>query len=152
MISLDFDVSDVLAKAEALDKDLTRGCTLAAIEASRAGALEAVKTAPRRTGELAESIKGRYLTHAGDTAEAVIEATAPHAEVVSKGSKPHDIVARGRALRFTAGGTTLFRQRVHHPGTAPNPFMESGERVAQSELGSSMEHYAEVAAAKFNAE
>jgi hypothetical protein len=150
MIQIDVDVSDVLAKAEALERDIDRACALSVIDAHRAGELVARQVAPRVSGALAESIEGRYLTFAGGTAEAVVEATAPHAEVVSKGSKPHEITALGKALRFTVGGSVLLRKRVQHPGTKANPYMETVERAAQSNLNSSTEHHVEAACDKFN--
>lgn len=42
---------------------------------------------------------------------------------VREGTRPHDIVARNaKALRFEMGGEIIFRFRVHHPGTKPNPY------------------------------
>lgn len=50
------------------------------------------------------------------------------------GTRPHRIVAKGKALRFTVAGETIYRKWVQHPGTKPRPFMQEaarhGEEVA----------------------
>lgn len=46
------------------------------------------------------------------------------ARLLENGSPAHEIVAtKSKTLRFSVNGATIFRARVHHPGTAPRPFM-----------------------------
>lgn len=45
-----------------------------------------------------------------------------YAEMVSGGTRPHVITARGQALRFNWHGKTVYFKSVHHPGTKPNPW------------------------------
>lgn len=46
--------------------------------------------------------------------------------IVQKGSKPHVIRPRPptQFLKFKTGGRTVYRRRVFHPGTQPDPFLE----------------------------
>ena len=57
-----------------------------------------------------------------------IGATAPYAVFVHQGTRPHEILpVRAQALRFRVGGIHgqwIFRRRVWHPGTKPNPFVK----------------------------
>lgn len=57
------------------------------------------------------------------------------AKFLEEGTKPHLIVAHGKALRFVVEGNVLFRKWVRHPGTAPRPFMrearQRGETAAE---------------------
>lgn len=151
-LSFDVDASDLIAKAEQLDRDVKSALVSAVKDSSEAGALEAKIRAPRRTGHLAEEI---YAQHAsavsGDAVVGSITAEADYAEAVSKGTMPHVIEARrGGSLRFSAGGSVVFRKRVNHPGTKPNPFMQDGEARAASELNSSLNSGVDEAAARFN--
>lgn len=42
------------------------------------------------------------------------------------GTPPHVIKPKSRkALKFKAGGETVFAKEVHHPGTRPNPFIRN---------------------------
>lgn len=51
----------------------------------------------------------------------------PYIRFVVEGTRAHEIKARfAQALRFTAGGRTIFRVRVRHPGTRPNDFFARG--------------------------
>lgn len=44
--------------------------------------------------------------------------TAPHAEIIETGSRPHEIVAKkGGMLRFVTKAGPQYRRRVMHPGT-----------------------------------
>lgn len=74
-------------------------------------------------GGLRRSVTSRRVQSAGSVSLQV-GATATYAPFVVDGTRPHMIQARNaRVLRFTtSGGQTLFRPRVNHPGTKPNPF------------------------------
>lgn len=51
------------------------------------------------------------------TVRVTTTSTAPYARFVDEGTKPHTIRARrAKALRFRAGGRTVFRRSVRHPG------------------------------------
>ena len=76
----------------------------------------------RRTGALAGSIG----VEVADTAAGVVgrvgtlNKAVKYARIHEYGGKtsPHEIVAKGRALRFQlASGVTVFRKRVMHPGS-----------------------------------
>ena len=87
--------------------------------------------APWKTGKLAQSI----VKEIGD-GEASIQALAPHAVYVVKGTAPHEIrPVNATCLAFEApGGGMVFAQLVHHPGTKPNPFMERAAEDARSKV------------------
>ncbi len=125
-----------------------------------------------KTGALTRSISGRLETSTRGGAVGVIEATAPYASEVEKGTAPHEIrpkassgfvgpVRRGQsrrasddigttrtALRFDMGGEQVFARVVHHPGTAPHPFIgpaaQKAERVILREVEVSQERVAEI--------
>lgn len=65
------------------------------------------------------------------SAHAVVRASAPYAGFVENGTKPHDITPRRKSvLRFQQNGAIRFSRIVHHPGTAPRPFMaQAAEKV-----------------------
>lgn len=45
--------------------------------------------------------------------------------IVQVGSRPHEIRPRApkQFLKFKTGGRTVYRRRVYHPGTQPDPFL-----------------------------
>lgn len=50
--------------------------------------------------------------------------TADYGDDVEYGTQPHLIRPKaGGFLRFNIGGRTIFAREVHHPGTAPQPYM-----------------------------
>lgn len=50
--------------------------------------------------------------------------TAEYGDDVEYGTSPHLITPKnGQFLRFQIGGRTVFARVVHHPGTAPRPYM-----------------------------
>jgi hypothetical protein len=51
-----------------------------------------------------------------------------YAQMVSSGTRPHVIRARGRALRFQWRGRTVYFKQVNHPGTRPNPWFTDSVR------------------------
>ena len=59
-----------------------------------------------------------------------------YASYVHDGTKPHKITASGRALAFDVGGGTVLRKSVQHPGTAPDPFMQTAwDEIAPTMAG-----------------
>ena len=87
--------------------------------------------APWKTGKLAGSI----VKEMGD-GEASIQALAPHAVYVVKGTRPHEIrPVNALVLAFEVGGRMVFTHLVRHPGTQPNPFMQRAVEDARSKIG-----------------
>ena len=87
--------------------------------------------APWKTGKLAGSIVKQV-----SRGEATIEALAPYAAFVIKGTAPHEIrPVNASVLAFEAGGRMVFTPLVRHPGTKPNPFMEQAAEDARSKAG-----------------
>jgi hypothetical protein len=94
--------------------------------------------APWKTGKLAGSI----VKDVGQ-GEASIQALAPYAMYVVKGTAPHEIrPVNASCLAFkAAGGGMVFTRLVRHPGTKPNPFMQ---RAADETLAKVEETFAEL--------
>lgn len=81
---------------------------------------EAFYGAPWRTGQLAGSI-----TKQVGVGEAVVEAAAPYAVFVERGTAPHVIrPVRASVLAFEVEGRMVFTPVVQHPGTKADPFMQ----------------------------
>lgn len=67
--------------------------------------------------------------------EASIQALAPYAMYVVKGTAPHEIrPVNASVLAFEVGGKMVFTPLVHHPGTKPNPFMQRAVEDARSKV------------------
>lgn len=84
-------------------------------------AAQARTNAPRDTGELANSIRVEMQAVGVD-----VVVDVEHATSVIKGTRPHVIAAKGGGvLRFPSkrSGAVVYRRRVNHPGTQPNPFL-----------------------------
>lgn len=98
--------------------------------------MNAAQRAPRKTGQLANSIAFRVN---GSTLEILAKApygnyqefgTASRGEF---GGSPYTIVPRkGKRLRFSVGGKTVYARKVTHPGIRPRPYMRP---AAIEELG-----------------
>ena len=84
------------------------------------------KEAPYDQGRLKRSI--RVDTRTYDKYSIITgywdEGVAPHGIYVLAGTKPHDIYAKGRALKTPYGPY----KHVKHPGTKPNDFLGRGLR------------------------
>jgi hypothetical protein len=62
--------------------------------------------------------------------------TAKYAAAVHDGVGPHTIRARrGRVLRFSVGGRTVFARSVNHPGTRGNPWLATAAERAAGRAG-----------------
>ena len=86
--------------------------------------------APWKTGKLAGSI----VNEIGD-GEASIQALAPHAVYVEKGTRPHEIrPVNASVLAFEIAGRMVFTPIIRHPGTKPNPFMQRAVEDARSKV------------------
>ena len=87
--------------------------------------------APWRTGNLAMSITKQVTGN-----KATVTPTADYAIYVIKGTAPHEIYPIGAScLAFEWGmlGGMAFYAHVHHPGTQPNPFIETTATEARDE-------------------
>lgn len=77
--------------------------------------------APVDTGLLESSISTDVDA---DGLGGVVGPTVSYGDDVEYGTQPHIIRARpGGVLAFPGAGGTVFAREVHHPGTAPQPFM-----------------------------
>ena len=138
----DIDVRDVLAAVKRLERAADRRLTMAMQQIAEEVVVEAkTNHAYRdRTGRLTQSIRaervqGSFATglSVGITAGGMRVTYAAHVEF---GTRPHIIRARRRqALRFIAGGSTVFRKSVRHPGTRPYAFMANALRAKTQRAG-----------------
>lgn len=116
-----------------------------------------------RSTVLRSSITAHFLRSRGRSVTWEILSPAPYSRFVEEGTRPHDIrpkaaynlngplrsgqtrrasgkgphehiVGRGQALRFLVGGQWVFASVVHHPGTAPHPFLGIGYLQAERTL------------------
>ena len=87
--------------------------------------------------ERVNSRSGAYLRGFSSTTKigpngprTTIRNSAPHALILEKGSRAHEIVPRrpGGLLRFEIGGRTVYARRVQHPGTKPQRIMDTALR------------------------
>lgn len=88
-----------------------------------------------RAADLAPGSMGKGITlrveGSGRGMAAVITSTHPASAYVVNGTKPHIIrPRRAKALRFQAGGRTVYAAFVRHPGTKPNDFLAQALREA----------------------
>lgn len=147
---IDLDISGVMHAVEEWHDVAARigaGTSTAVSAAADRGEAVAKVTAPHRSYALRDSIDGKLVSSSGMSADGEVRIDVPYAAVVVEGSRPHIIEPRRKkALRFKSGGETVFAKRVHHPGTKPNPFMETAIRPAtEAQLVNTMEAVIEAA-------
>lgn len=148
----DLDISSIeaveLDAAEAsriLHMGLSEACKKAAEAAVRVG-----KTTTKfrdRTGDTRRSIRARVYSDAPGHIETIVEASGEHVNILNDGSEPHDIVAKGRALRFVGeDGEEIMRRVIHHPGTKATHFLDdmaaAAEKTFEKETGEAIEYAA----------
>jgi hypothetical protein len=94
---------------------------------------EAKRLAPVRTGFLRGSIFARWT----GPLKIDIGASAPYAQFVEQGTRPHKITARNKkALAFTASdGTKVVVKSVNHPGTKARPFLQPAYEAVKARRG-----------------
>jgi hypothetical protein len=127
---LHVDIGHFLEGLERLSSSLAH----VGVEALRIGVRVAEKSAKEttlfkdQTGTTRGSIRGEIAGR-----ESGFVRAGGAASLLQAGTRPHTIVARGRALRFVVAGAVMFRRSVLHPGTQPRPFMtqarDAGERA-----------------------
>lgn len=128
---------DPSGRLDTFVRNLERAPAVAAEEYRRAAeesvaiAVEEVRRrTPVATGYTQAQITGR-VEGSGLNLTGIIEAPGvPHLAALEEGSRPHLIRARGRALRFVAGGVVLFRKEVQHPGTTGRHMFRDGAQAA----------------------
>lgn len=106
-------------------------------------ASRATRTAKQVASERTERHTGRYeggfrsrveRASAPAVARIVTENTAPYADIIEEGSRPHIIRPRraGGVLRFKVRGGVVFARRAFHPGTKPRHVIATAlRRVAR---------------------
>jgi hypothetical protein len=88
-----------------------------------------------KTSHLRRSIIGVPARSAGGTITAMYGTNALYAKHHEFGTRPHVITPRrGKALRFQAGGKTVFARKVNHPGTAGRFYMRNSRIKVQAAL------------------
>lgn len=104
-----------------------------AARATRTAQSVAGERTTKRTGKYSAGFRSRVESAAAPAvARIVTENIVPYAGFIEAGTRPHVIVAHGKALRFVVGGQLLFRKRVFHPGTSPQRVIEVAmKRVAR---------------------
>lgn len=87
--------------------------------------LEAIRIAPKRTGNMANHIVKRIATIGVHASVLVGVENVKYAYWVHEGSQPHDIYpVNARVLAWQSdAGDSVFAMHVHHPGNKPNRFL-----------------------------
>jgi hypothetical protein len=81
--------------------------------------------APVDTGRLRASIRVERRSTFGLRQRWTVGSDVDYATMVNDGTRPHIIRPKqAKALRFKAGGKTVFARIVHHPGTRARPFLD----------------------------
>lgn len=91
------------------------------------------RTSPVDTGQMRSRTKVRDEVNGGlggrvNSIKIVAVVDTDYAQMVSSGTRPHVIRARGKALRFQWHGKTVYFKKVNHPGTRPNPWFTDSVR------------------------
>jgi hypothetical protein len=116
-------------------------------DAERSGKLAIEAKTQTRTGRLLREVD-RYRIPQGLQGHLVWR--APYAGYIDEGTKPHLIRARNaQTLAFRAGGQTIFRRAVNHPGTQPRPFKALAMASGQMSLRDGLTRRVNDLAAKF---
>jgi hypothetical protein len=85
---------------------------------------------PRKTGRLFSG----WETSMRGTTVGIVANRVSYARYIEEGTGPHEIVAKGNALRFTVGGQTIFRKRVQHPGFSGRHMARLGLSIATPKI------------------
>lgn len=139
----EFEIDDVAEGLALLESELEANVRAALVVGQNLVAARARELCPQGpTSLLRNSIQPLPLTgnFLGGSLEAPVEAGAPYALPVEEGSRPHVIEPRHRrALRWPVEGGFRFARRVHHPGTAAQPFMEPALRAVEDDVTAELE-------------
>ena len=130
------NADELLAEAAAFDAELHAGLASLTEETCEEAAAHAraVGQFQDHSGNLRRGIVG-FLVQKTDTgAQGQIASVMPYSSLVEDGTPPHDIRARGTALRWEGANGVRFAKVVHHPGSRPYPFMGPAYLKAQALL------------------
>jgi hypothetical protein len=138
MLTIDIDVSELAA----LGRSCERAGPIVREEVGKAGrqagmvmVAQAVAEAPVNTGHLRASIGPPKVEQAGAGVRVEVATHAEYAKAVHDGRRAVVIrPVRAKALKFEAGGGTVFAMRANQPARAGNPFMARGLAKAASKL------------------
>lgn len=107
-------------------KDLTTK-TGEAVEA------QARATAPKSEGEANSNHYMDKINYYSDSQTVIAE--NKYSADIEYGTAAHDITPNTQsALKFVIDGKEIFRKKVHHPGTKPNPVMRNAAAKVQKEI------------------
>jgi hypothetical protein len=130
VINVDIDTAPLLASLEIMPAVLEAEIERALVTSTFIVEADVKALTPRKTGRLfsgwESSMRG---TNVGVVANRV-----SYAGYVERGTAPHEIVAKGNALRFTVAGQTIFRKRVQHPGFAGRFMAKLGAEAAKPKI------------------
>lgn len=144
-MSFDVDVSEFRNAAAVLDGssigDLAGDVLAPALhDVSRAvqANVRAAARPHRRTGRLEAAVT---VQPSGGGIRTTVEVTAGDvANLIVGGTRPHDIAPIGAHALRLAGARQGFAARVHHPGTAPDPFVADGIRRSEGDTEQALDH------------
>lgn len=129
------DISEAVADAARFDASLIAGLRAAVAHVTVQVAFKA-RSEHRwkdRTGTTRASIT-RAIVNTRRGATGIVKA-GENAARLNFGTRAHRIEARNvRFLKFEQNGQTVFRRSVWHPGTRPDPFLDSAAAFAKNEL------------------
>jgi hypothetical protein len=113
----------------------------AAGQTVRAG-VEAAKASAVASGEFKDRSGGTRASIEGhvEGLRGMVSASGAMRMLVS-GTRPHTIVAHGKALRFVVNGEVLYRRMVRHPGTKPRPIMHHAAEAGALAMHAAAEYY-----------
>ncbi len=138
-VSVTADTSAARRDLSTLNGGIHQAIALA-LRGAMAAAVESARGTTRfkdRSTETRQSIHGEPLPGLRGEVQA-----AGAAGFLENGTRAHTIVARqAQALRFVANGQVLYRRLVHHPGTAPRPFMQEARDKAETAAEFAAEYY-----------
>jgi hypothetical protein len=123
-------INELAAKFKGADDIISRELVTMVDRLTIPGSTEAKRRVGWKTGHLRRSLTHEPARRAGGTVVGAFGANVPYAKIHNDGRGP--VVARGRALRFTIGGTVFYRKRVKK--AAGRKYMEAGAQVIRQRM------------------
>lgn len=149
------DISQLVPDAKAFDAEVVVGLQRAtahtvttAVQKARSQHRWQDRTYATRNsieGSVRDTAKGAAgEVHTGENAVRLNDGTRPHEIWPKMGAGVEGPLREGQSrrrrgrgrkfLKFEAGGGTVFARMVNHPGTKPDPFLESAQDYAGEEI------------------
>jgi hypothetical protein len=129
-INVDIDTGYAVSVLEALGPAVDIEAEKAMVVSTFMVEAEVKALTPRKTGRLfsawESSIRGATV--------GIVANRVSYAGYIEEGTGPHEIVAKGNALRFNVGGKTIFRKRVQHPGFVGRHMARLGAAAAKPRI------------------